>query len=202
MWLRGIVQWRWALAVIVLVLASGFTWKALTGDHHYTIDDAFLLDEAPNAATRVRLEEAFGRLPLYFEAHKGQSDERVQFLTRGRGYTLLLKPSGMTLALEVSDPDKQTRSSASQTPSLLRMHLLGGAADPLLEGLDPLPGKSNYFIGNDPKRWRTNIPTYAGVRYRDVYPGIDLLYHGNQTKLEFDFVIAPGGNTEAIRLAF
>ena len=141
-------------------------------------------------------------MPLHFEAHTRQSDERVEFLTRGRGYTLLLKPSGMTLALQASGPDKQTPSPASQTPSLLRMHLLGAAADPLQEGLDPLPGKSNYFIGNDPKRWRTNISTYARVRYRDVYPGIDLLYYGNQTRVEFDFVVAPGGNTEAIRMAF
>ena len=203
MWLRGFVQWRWVLALglIVVVVGSGLTWKALAGGHHYTSDDAVFLDEEPDAAAKVHLEAAFGQLPLHFEAHTGQSDDRVEFLTRGRGYTLLLKPSEMILALQPSGLDQQTPFPASQAPRLLRMRLLGAAADPLIEGLDPLPGKSNYFIGNDPKLWRTNIPTYASVRYQGVYPNIDLLYHGNHSSVEFDFVVAPGGNTEAIRLA-
>ena len=71
-----------------------------------------------------------------------------------------------------------------------------------MTGLDELPGKSNYFIGNDPAKWRTNVPTYAKVRYENVYPGIDLVYYGNQRQLEYDFVVAPGADPRAIRLAF
>ena len=85
---------------------------------------------------------------------------------------------------------------------MLRMKLVG--ADPHVEvtGLDELPGKSNYFIGNDPSKWRTNLPTYAKVKYQHVYPGIDLVYYGNQRHLEYDFVVAPGADPGAIRLAF
>ncbi len=68
-------------------------------------------------------------------------------------------------------------------------------------GTDELPGKANYFIGNDPRQWHTNVPTYAKVRYEGVYPGVDLVYYGTQGgELEYDFVVAPGGDPQAITL--
>jgi hypothetical protein len=69
-------------------------------------------------------------------------------------------------------------------------------------GLEELPGKSNYFIGNDPKKWRTNVPNYAKVKYTSVYPGVDLVYYGNQRQLEYDFVVQPGADPKAIKLGF
>jgi hypothetical protein len=82
------------------------------------------------------------------------------------------------------------------------MSLVGAAPKPLVSGLDELPGKANYFVGNDPAKWRTNVPTYAKVHYRDVYPGIDLIYYGNQRQLEHDFVVAPGADPKKIMLGF
>ena len=79
------------------------------------------------------------------------------------------------------------------------MKLVGANARAKITGLDELPGKSNYFIGNDPMKWRTNVPNYAKVKYQSVYPGIDLVYYGNQQQLEYDFVVAPGANPRAIR---
>ena len=69
-------------------------------------------------------------------------------------------------------------------------------------GRDALPGKSHYLIGSDPAKWRTNVPTYAKVGYEDVYPGVDLVYYGNQGQLEYDFVVAPGADPRVITLAF
>ncbi|HEV2177809.1 MAG TPA: hypothetical protein VGW33_11520 [Terriglobia bacterium] len=80
----------------------------------------------------------------------------------------------------------------ARTPAVLHMQLVGANPQAKVEGTDELPGKSNYFIGNDPKKWRTNVPTYAKVRYQGVYPGVDLVYYGNQGQLEYDFVVAPG----------
>ena len=68
--------------------------------------------------------------------------------------------------------------------------------------MDQLPGIVNYFIGDDPAKWRTNIPTYAKVQYQDVYPGIDLAYYGNQGQLEYDLIVAPGADPNQIRLVF
>ena len=83
----------------------------------------------------------------------------------------------------------------------VRLRLVGANPKATVAGADELPGKANYFIGNDPKKWRTNVPTYAKVRYRNVYPGIDLQYYGNQGgELEYDFVVAPGGDPSAITL--
>jgi len=91
---------------------------------------------------------------------------------------------------------------ASQAQTVVRMKLVGANPASEATGLQELPGKSNYFIGNDPAKWRTNIPRYAKVKYQDVYPGIDLVYYGNQRQLEYDFVVAPGADPNAIQLAF
>jgi len=88
-------------------------------------------------------------------------------------------------------------------PTVLRLQLLGANSQPKVSGFEELPGRSNYFIGNDPKKWRTNIPTYARVRYAGVYPGVDLVYYGNQDgQLEYDFVVAPGADPNHIKLSF
>src|SRR5439155_18826573 len=87
-------------------------------------------------------------------------------------------------------------------PVVLRLQLVGANPHPHIAGLEELPGKVNYFLGNDPQRWRTNIPTYAKVKYEGVYPGVDLVYYGQQGHLEYDFVVAPGVDPQVIRLAF
>ncbi len=130
-----------------------------------------------DAAARARINAIYGKLPLSFEANRGQTDWRVKFLSRGHGYTLFLTPGEAVLAAH---------------DATLRVRLAGGNRRPRIEGFAELPGKSNYFIGNDPAKWRTNVPTYSKIRYRDVYPGIDVVYHGNQQQLEYDFVVAPG----------
>jgi hypothetical protein len=87
---------------------------------------------------------------------------------------------------EARIPDRESRA-----PAVLRMKLVGANPHAKVSGLEELPGKTNYFIGNDPKKWRTNVPNYARVKYANVYPGVDLVYYGNQGKLEYDFVVSP-----------
>src|SRR6266576_230582 len=82
------------------------------------------------------------------------------------------------------------------------MKLVGAKLTPQVEGVDEFPGKANYIIGNDPKKWGTNVPTYAKVRYREVYPGVDLVYYGKQRQLEHDFIVAPGADPSSITLGF
>jgi hypothetical protein len=81
------------------------------------------------------------------------------------------------------------------------MKLVGANPQAKVTGLEELPGKSNYFIGNDPKKWRTNVPNYAKVKYADVYPGVDLVYYPNRRQLEYDFVVQPGADPRSIQLA-
>jgi len=84
--------------------------------------------------------------------------------------------------------------------AVVRMKLVGANAAAKLTGLAELPGKSNYFIGDDPKKWRTNVPNYAKVKYTSVCPGVDLVYYGNQRQLEYDFVVQPGADARQIAL--
>ena len=164
-----------------------------------------------SAATDVRVSENYGKFPLHFEANRGQIHKNVRFLSRGPGYSLYLTAGEAVLVL--SKPNADTKRDSRSTPEqgdaqtpvkavALRMHLVGAAPKPPVSGLDELPGKANYFIGQDPAKWRTNVPTYAKVQYENIYPGIDLLYYGNQRQLEYDFVVAPGANPEKIVLGF
>jgi hypothetical protein len=152
----------------------------------------------------------YGKLPLSFEANKGQSDPRVKFLSRGSGYSLFLTDRAAVLSLTKGNaatqgkPTPGMRGSPAKPPKtdLVRMELVGASHLASVKGVDPLPGRANYFIGNDPAKWHANVPTYAKVKYQGVYPGIDLVYYGNQRQLEYDFIVAPGADPKSIRLQF
>jgi hypothetical protein len=161
---------------------------------------------------------SYAQLPLSFEANQGQTDQSVKFLSRGRGYGLFLAGEEVVLELQESGVGSQesegrtkrsramsalqrTKDNGPRTP-VLRLKLLNADPNATITGARELPGKVNYFLGNDPKKWRTNVPTYGEVRYRSVYPGIDLVYYGNQGgQLEYDFVVAPGADPRSILLA-
>jgi len=105
-------------------------------------------------------------------------------------------PKGQNPAIKNPKSQIQNRQSV-----VLRMQLIDADPAPEVIGLEELSGKVNYLIGNDPKKWHTNVPTYARVEYRDVYPGVKLVYYGNQRQLEYDFVVSSGADPRAIRLA-
>jgi hypothetical protein len=128
----------------------------------------------------------YSHLPLIFEPNQGQTNAQVKFLARGRGYGLYLTDQEAVLALQHSASD-----SGRPTTSVVSMKLSGASSLGVPVGNDPLPGKSNYLIGNDRAKWHRDIPQFARVRYRNVYPGIDLVYYGNQGRLEYDFEVSP-----------
>jgi hypothetical protein len=146
--------------------------------------------QARSAAAEVGIRESYARLPLSFEPNRGQSGPQAKFISRGDGFTLWLTATGAVLGANGS------------RDSLLRMEIAGARAQALVSAGEELPGKVNYIVGDDPRSWRTNIPTYAEVSYRDIYPGIDLRYYGNQRQLEYDFVVRPGADPDAIALRF
>jgi RHS repeat-associated protein len=154
------------------------------------------------ATTRPGIDVAYAQLPLSFEANQGQTDAQVNFLSRGDGYSLFLTPGEAVLSLHRPANSATGNAEAGSTPAVVRMQLVGGNPSAQASGLDPLPGRSNYFVGNDPTQWHTDIPTYGRVRYQDVYPGVDLIYYGSQRQLEYDFVVAPHADPGQIRLQF
>ncbi|HEY6769282.1 MAG TPA: SBBP repeat-containing protein [Candidatus Sulfotelmatobacter sp.] len=151
---------------------------------------------------------AFATIPLSFEANQGQCDPRAKYLSRGGGYALLLTPDEAILklssrthanakSLSPFDSDEGAMKNAGST---LRMRLVGANHATQIAGVNEQAGKSNYFIGNDPRNWRANVPHYSAVKYRDAYPGIDLVYYGNQRQLEYDFVVAPQADPKSISI--
>jgi Bacterial Ig-like domain (group 3)/Beta-propeller repeat len=171
---------------------------------------------------QARIFDSYGKLPLSFEANHGQAGGQVKFLSRTGGYTLFLTGDEAVLALRASAAKKPAPKGASgfggaavslkrypdtnpnpaipqsMTGGVLRMKLRNANPAAKVSGLDELAGTSNYFIGNDPAKWRTNVPTYAKVKYEGIYSGIDLVYYGNQRQLEYDFIVAPGADPRGI----
>ena len=137
-------------------------------------------------AREEHARDAYGALPLAFEMNEGQGDPAARFLAHGRGYTLALGPDALTLGL----------------PTPLRFTFPGANPAPTMHAEQPLPGVVNSFLGNDPSRWRTGIPTAARVRYEDLYPGLDLVVYGTEDGAwEYDVMVAPGADPAAFSLS-
>lgn len=173
------------------------------------LESAAAVGKTVPAAAKLHIVDLYAKRPLSFERNDGQTDAQVKFISRGDGYTLFLTTAEAVLALRAAGMrfgnGKQTTSGslAKVETEMLRIRLVGANPDARIEAVDRLASKSNYFVGKDPTKWHTNIPGYARVKYRDVYSGIDLVYYGaSQRQLEYDFVIAPGANPNAIGLRF
>jgi hypothetical protein len=137
--------------------------------------------------------DSLSQLPMSFEVNEGQTDSQVAFLSRGAGYTLFLTKDEAVFAL---------KSGQNRRPDTLRMHFVGANGRAIVRGQDELPGKSNYFMGHNPKLWHTAIPTFAKVENHDLYPGIDLVYYGSQQQLEYDLRVSPGADPGRISFDF
>lgn len=159
--------------------------------------DPGALPPSPLGARTGNVVSQYARLPLSFEPNRGQTDSQVRFLSHGRGYSLFLTGNEAVLALNRSQSSPGGKAPAE---AVLRMRLRGARLLSPAEGLDELPGKSNYFIGNDPAKWRTDIPNYAQVKCSGIYPGVDLVYYGRQGQLEYDFVLKPGADARQLGL--
>jgi hypothetical protein len=165
---------------------------------------------APQTApppSRATLAREYGKLPLGWEANRGQADPQIKFLGHGPGYALFLTRYGAALILgrnQVRTTRRTPRSLPREQEKILTLSMrLVGSNPARLEPLDRLPGHANYFLGNDPRRWLTGVPLYARVRYRGAYPGVDLVFHESAARqLEYDLVLSPGADPDSIRLRF
>ena len=158
------------------------------------------------AAHKAAVSASQISIPMFFEPNRGQTDARVKFLAHGAGYGLFLTSDEAVLMLQQprKGPNQGSADAAEPLPaaSVIRMRLDGASVAASIHGTQPLPGKSSYFIGNDPKKWHRDIPQFGRVEYQAVYPGIDLVYYGNQRQLEYDFRVAPGADPSQIALEF
>ena len=196
---------------VLLLTVLGSIGKRVLPDKR-TKEAASGLAKPGAARENSRLIEAYGKLPLRFEENEGQTAQEVRYVSRGAGYEFFLTPQEAVLALRPNialdlsplhrmafiQAIREARRAGQMT--VIRMHFEGANPEPQMIGTDRLPTKVHYFIGDDPRKWHTNVPSYARVRYAGVYPGVDLVFYGNQRRLEYDFVVAPGADPKAILL--
>ncbi|MFN0084935.1 MAG: SBBP repeat-containing protein [Blastocatellia bacterium] len=149
------------------------------------------------------MKRAYGRLPMNFEANHGQAAEEVRYLARGHGYQVFLMDREAALLLHGREdaPVREGGPADGEERSLLRFRVEGVSPEARLSGMEELRAKSNYLIGNDSSAWRTGIPNFARVEAAAVYPGITLAWYGTQQALEYDFILGPGADPEAITMS-
>ncbi|HWO32433.1 MAG TPA: SBBP repeat-containing protein, partial [Candidatus Acidoferrum sp.] len=174
--------------------------------------------QAPALSARGRVQANMGKLPLGFEANQGQTDPQVKYMARGNGYTVFLTANDTVFALQASSGASitgaaskhgfgtrglhQERPEKKNVSAAIHMRVVGGNARAQIAAGSQLPGVSNYYIGGDRSKWQAGVRQYASVGYRDVYPGVNMAFHGEQRQLEFDFIVAAGANAAPISLGF
>jgi len=163
---------RWtAIGLISAMIIFTFLGSLLTGTRNPSIN-------VPSIAS------TFSQLPLAFIPNQGQSDAAVQFEVQGAGNRLTFAPQSITLQVQ-----EQT----------VQLGFINANPAPTITAGDMLPGIVNYFQGSQVDSWLTNVPTYASIHYRELYPGINLRYEGNDGLLESTFTLAPGADPALIR---
>jgi hypothetical protein len=167
-----------AFCVSAVILMSSLASHAAPRGEDHTTPDA-----------KARAAAAFARLPLSFEPVSAGGEA---FVSRGMGYSLALTRSAMELKLK----------SANAVPATFSMEIAGANPEAKLSGERKLAGTANYFVGNDPAKWRRNVPTYGAVHYSNVYRGIDLVFYGNRGQVEYDFVVGANADPAQIRMHF
>ncbi|HLX84772.1 MAG TPA: SBBP repeat-containing protein [Terriglobales bacterium] len=191
-------SFRLVFAVTILLSTLGLAQSVSPAHSALVSKDAAL--SQPDPAAQARVVADYGRLPLAFEANHGQTDAQVKFLSRTSAYSLFLTGDEAVLTLNAKKTNAGSKDSSSDfvfAHRVLRMKLRNANAAKLT-GIDEQAATTNYFLGNDPAKWRTNVPTYAKVKYENIYNGIDLVYYGNQRQLEYDFIVAPAANPRSI----
>jgi adhesin/invasin len=152
--------------------------------------------------------QGLGSVPLVFEPNLGQTDPQVRFLARAAGMTSFLtdRANVMVLSRRKNKPAMRAMREPRETPDIeqavVRMKIEGARVPLSFEGLEKAESISNYFIGNDPSKWRANVPNYRKVRATGIYPGVDVVYYGDGRKLEYDFIVGPGADPSRIHLAY
>ena len=214
---KAIASWGWVRAlcvVLVLAIVAVGSFLHFSGRHGAAKTAS---PASPAAApARARIQASYAALPLAFEKNDGQTDSQVKYMARGNGYVLFLTGSDAVFSLSSRSTEntgaitrrgsvaaaKNPAKHSADSSAVFRMQLSGANSPAKIFASGQLPGKSNYFFGNDPGKWHTDVPHYSRVSYQGVYPGIDLAFHGAQRQTEFDFVVAPGANPAPIGLHF
>jgi hypothetical protein len=183
--------------IITLTLGFGLILIFLTFLDGCPIFDASSLATLPepDPTTYRRVGEAFFNLPLRFIANAGQTNLAARFIVKGVGHAIFFTEEEVVFSAMQEVEEKSMCS-------VVRLRFLGANPHPIVEGLALMPGVANFFLGNDPAKWRVNVPTYGAVAYRNLYPGIDLIFRDTEGHLKSEFLLVPGADPTVIQMAY
>lgn len=160
---------------------------------------------------KTNIKKTYGKLPLYIIENQGQVDSRVKIYERGAGHATFFTGNGLILSLTVDEAkvDKashhdelKTDGNVKITTETLELSFVGANDRPVITAQDRQTGYANYFVGNDKTKWRSNIPTYGALTYKDVYKNIDIKFYGNNREIEHDVIVRPGGDPSMVIFAY
>jgi len=179
-------------SLIILLPFVAFNQRALavdpTGIHSTVPSKSQETSFEPHESAKRKVLEAFRKFPLYFISNEGQIDARVAYYAKGSGYTIFFT--------------KDEAVFAFHDELILRLRYLGANSKVMLRGTKVADAKVNYYLGNDPERWKSNIPTFSEITYKEIYPGIDLIYKEHNGRLKYEFIVSPSGDIGGINLAY
>ncbi len=203
------VMW-WRALVVALVMVTLVGTRGMRGVRGTTlipaggVQGSAVSRDALAHSSLTRGADILAAASAPFERNVGQTDPRVMFLARGKGYTVFLTSAEAVLALAAPTardvPATGTAARGRRSGDVVRFHFVGASAHARVIGLDRAASAANYLIGRDPRRWRTGVPTYGRVAYRDLYRGVTLVYYATGGQLEYDYVLAPGADPATIKL--
>jgi hypothetical protein len=213
---------RWAVLGLLIALVSiSALWLSMSAPRPAGRAPLAQKRRQVNSGTHAGLTDNFRPVPLTFEANQGQTDPAAKFLARGAGYTLFLTSHEALLSFRGNRHARRSEPGPGEPAppqlglfrrtefaghsvtkgSVLRIDFLGADPQAAVTGVDELPVKSNYFLGSSSAAWRTGVTRYRKVRYRGVYPGVDVVYYGHAGQLEYDLMLGAGADPNSIRLA-
>jgi hypothetical protein len=185
--------------VVMIAAASVVLYSGKRGRAASSAASSSSLSQTVTAGERSRIQSSYAALPLAFEQNQGQTDPQVKYMARGNGYTLFLTADDAVFSLHSrASGNRPSIAGQADSTAVVHMHLLGGNSLAKVEATIPVAGTTNYFLGSDRSKWRSGVARFARVSYQDVYPGVNMAFHGAERELEFDFVLAPGANPEPI----
>jgi len=168
---------------------SGHCLAAVSSPRRQSFQSLLVLILAFGCSTGVPLRGSpnpdYGKIPLTFIANRGQVHPSVRYSAKGPGLTAYFTPEEVVIDLH---------------GSTIRMRYLGANLSPSVDGLEIQQGHANFLIGNDPSQWRTDVPLYGRVVYKDLYPGVDMVYSARQRLLKSEFVVASGADPSRIQI--
>jgi hypothetical protein len=171
-------------------------------------------------ADASKVMESYGNIPLAFTLNQGQTDSQVKFTTVGNGCSMFFAPNGTTFLLSRETSQSAAKRAAKKTAGThdemtpaqntgpeyesfaVKTVFVGANQNPAVVGEDRLAWNNNYFVGNNPSKWRTDVPNYGKIRLKEVYSGIDLVYYGNKNRIKYDLVVKPGEDPSKIVLRY